>query len=96
MAITFEVKENNLWIESEVWNNLINSDDVSGMRTVTATAIAHIKRDGSFFINGERGVANNFHRLHEFENYLTQINEERKKSGLEAFLPENLEDSSTT
>lgn len=84
MSATVEFKENQLWIDEDVWNDLRGGTETAVFSNVVAAVGQTMKRGGAFIIHREdTGVMRRFDRISEFEEFVRGINETRIQLGLE-------------
>lgn len=84
MSVPFKIDGSRIWINDTSWNEVTTSKSTRELATVVTLVVANLKRDGEFFIdNKEKGVQASFHRVSDFEAYLTEVNNKRQQAGLD-------------
>lgn len=84
MRVNLEFEDKNLFITDETWNDLTKERSVVAFSSVISTAVDTIKRNGAFMIYKDNGeIKRRFDRLHEFEEFVTETNDQRKQKGLD-------------
>lgn len=85
MTIPVQIKDKNLFISEETWNDLKaghNSVAYSSVKTVATAIVAH---DGAFIIHRDledTSVLNSIHRPHELKEFFDAVDQQRTKLGL--------------
>lgn len=88
MNVTVEFDDPNLLIAEVVWNDLRTGKSTVALSSVRSTALETLKRGGAFMIyRNDIGIMRRFDRLSEFETYLSEIDDQRKRLGLETLEP---------
>ena len=66
-----------------MWTDLTISKSTVAFSSVTSTVIETLKRGGAFMIyRDDVGIMRRFDRLSEFETYMSEIDDQRKRLGL--------------
>lgn len=81
----FDLENKRLYIEEQVWRDVVVGDSQSAFGNIIGAAEDLIKRDGTFIIHAERGVLSHIHRPSELKELIEEVNTERRQKGLSPF-----------
>ena len=86
MTVPLHVKDKNLFISEETWNDLKAGHNSVAYSNVKAIATDTVARDGAFIIHrgleDDTSVLNNFHRPTELKEFFDSVDLQRANLGL--------------
>jgi len=86
MTVPLQVKDKNLYISEETWNDLKAGDNSVAYSSVKALATATVARDGAFIIHRDHeddtSVLKNLHRSSELKEFFDAVDQQRANLGL--------------
>lgn len=77
-----------IWVVEQTWDDMSNSQSVIPVASVLVGAAEGIRRGGALVIHAKDGdIKRRCDRLDELQTLIEEIDESRKKRGLQSLLP---------